>query len=360
MKDTCILTISIPLFNMEKYFRRCIESVIIPTCLGKYEILIINDGSTDKSLNIAKKYEKEFPQIIRVIDKPNGNWGSCNNRAISEARGTYFRVLDADDYFSKKDTEKFIIELLKLDQTVDLIQTRSCIVKDDMPEGALNVNDIKYNIVYNVEDLAELGRLSLSYSLHTTTINTELLRKHHITLQEGMCYTDIEMFSYSLTHATSIIFFDIHLYRYYLGREGQSVAFESYKKNIIHLERLFKRMLAERNRLLAPPNTNKIRAQARYISNIFFQYCCIFIVGCDYSNERYQSFLQIWNDTKEKFPELRQELFLKKYLRCKVVYLWEIYQIRFDRGLGYFILMVFKLYCCCISILRKIVNVVKK
>ena len=93
-----ILTIIIPTYNMSEYLDTCLKSLIIESNL--LEFLIINDGSKDNSLDIAKKYEKKYPHIFRTIDKPNGNYGSCINRGLKEATGKYVKVLDADDKFN--------------------------------------------------------------------------------------------------------------------------------------------------------------------------------------------------------------------------------------------------------------------
>ena len=82
-----ILTIGIPVYNMEKYLDRCLSSVTGIRDLDKVEIIVVNDGSKDRSLEIARAYEQRFPESVRVIDKPNGGWGSGINLSIKEATG---------------------------------------------------------------------------------------------------------------------------------------------------------------------------------------------------------------------------------------------------------------------------------
>ena len=101
-----ILTIIIPTYNMSEYLDTCLKSLIIKSNL--LEVLIINDGSKDNSLDIAKKYEKKYPHIFRTIDKPNGNYGSCVNRGLKEATGKYVKVLDADDKFNTESLTNLI------------------------------------------------------------------------------------------------------------------------------------------------------------------------------------------------------------------------------------------------------------
>ena len=84
---------------MEKYLNKCLDSLIVEN-MNLLEVLIINDGSKDNSSNIAHVYENKYPNTFRVIDKENGNYGSCINRGIKEAKGKYIKVLDADDSFN--------------------------------------------------------------------------------------------------------------------------------------------------------------------------------------------------------------------------------------------------------------------
>lgn len=83
---------------MEKYLRRCLNSLIIDEeGMKQLEVLVINDGSKDSSSQIAHEYQNKYPDTYRVIDKENGNYGSCVNKGIVKATGKYFKILDADD-----------------------------------------------------------------------------------------------------------------------------------------------------------------------------------------------------------------------------------------------------------------------
>lgn len=90
-----ILTVVVPTYNAEKYLRDNLESFKIPELMEDLEILIVNDGSTDHSLEIAEEYVRQYPDTYRVITKENGGHGSGINCGIANARGTYFKVVDA-------------------------------------------------------------------------------------------------------------------------------------------------------------------------------------------------------------------------------------------------------------------------
>ena len=100
-----LLTIVIPTYNTERYLARCLDSLLTEEVLKELEILVVNDGSRDGSLAIARDYAARYPDTVTVIDKENGGHGSTINTGLQAATGRYFRVLDSDDWF---DTCNFI------------------------------------------------------------------------------------------------------------------------------------------------------------------------------------------------------------------------------------------------------------
>ena len=114
-----ILSIIIPTYNMESLLTQCLNSLMVSKNLDMLEVLVINDGSTDKSSQIAHQYEVEYPNSFRVIDKANGNYGSCINAALPLVKGKYVRILDADDSYNTENLNQFIDFLSDID--VDLV-----------------------------------------------------------------------------------------------------------------------------------------------------------------------------------------------------------------------------------------------
>lgn len=94
--DEVILTIAIPVYNVEKYLKRCLNSLVNQKYLSK-EILIINDGSKDGSLEIIKEYANKY-ECVRYIDQENAGLAAVRNRCIREAKGKYISFIDSDDY----------------------------------------------------------------------------------------------------------------------------------------------------------------------------------------------------------------------------------------------------------------------
>lgn len=94
------LSVIIPVYNVEKYIAKCLDSVIYPELSGYYEIIIVNDGSTDSSPEICRDYSARFPDLIRVITTENGGLGAARDVGIDAASGERLLFLDSDDYLS--------------------------------------------------------------------------------------------------------------------------------------------------------------------------------------------------------------------------------------------------------------------
>lgn len=117
------LTVMIPVYNIEGYLEKCLNSVIYPQ-LPDYEIVLVNDGSTDSSGDICHRYAEKYPQLIRVIDTPNGGLGAARNVGIKAAEGEYILFLDSDDYL-KEGAIPEIMETLSLGYDMCIFDIRS-------------------------------------------------------------------------------------------------------------------------------------------------------------------------------------------------------------------------------------------
>ena len=137
---------------MENYLHKCLDSLIVSDDnMNRLEVLVINDGSKDSSSQIAHEYESKYPQTFRVVDKENGNYGSCINRGLKEAKGKYVKVLDADDYFDNVVFNQFLSFLSETD--ADLIINDYSVV-----DGNGNNTD-NYSFPLPMENVFSLGDL---------------------------------------------------------------------------------------------------------------------------------------------------------------------------------------------------------
>ena len=105
---------------MEALLGRCLDSFILDQeYMDKLQILVVNDGSHDNSSKIGHEYETKYPNTFKVIDKPNGNYGSCVNAALKVASGKYFRICDADDKYDNANLKGYLSYLEKA--TADIV-----------------------------------------------------------------------------------------------------------------------------------------------------------------------------------------------------------------------------------------------
>jgi glycosyltransferase involved in cell wall biosynthesis len=101
-KENKLITVIVPVYNGEKYISRCVDSILNQTKfpVENIEILLINDGSRDGSINILKSYQTKFPNLVSVIDQPNSGVAKTRNKGIALAKGKYVIFIDQDDYIN--------------------------------------------------------------------------------------------------------------------------------------------------------------------------------------------------------------------------------------------------------------------
>lgn len=216
-----ILTIVIPTYNMEGYLTKTLSSLVLndTDLMRRLEVLVINDGSKDRSSEIARSFQKKYPETFRVIDKENGNYGSCINRGLKEATGKYIKVLDADDSFDNNYFPGYLRHLMATD--VDLVMNDVTRIDE---QGRL-IRNTHFNLptdrVFSL-DLFSDEMIEL-FGMHNAAYRTENLRKIKYVQHEGISYTDQEWIFNPFTTISSISYCKVLLYRYLLGREGQTM-----------------------------------------------------------------------------------------------------------------------------------------
>ena len=233
-----LLSIIVPAYNMEAYLAQCVESILRTPSLARIEIVVVNDGSKDRTLRIAKQYTDRYADTVRVIDKPNGNYGSTINEALKVVRGEYVKILDADDCFDGSRVAEFLAFLQKM-QGVDMVVTPFVEVRGKRENRVgYNIYSRKvyeYGKVYDAEQIFRDGAIRF-FMMHGVCYRTELLRQMRYRQSEGISYTDQEWVFYPLFRVKSIAFADIPLYRYNLSREGQTMDIKVQMRNLSHLE----------------------------------------------------------------------------------------------------------------------------
>lgn len=249
-----LLTIIIPIYNTQEYLQNCLDSLIIaPNLLPLLDVLLVIDGSPDNSLSIAKEYEIKYPQTFTVINKENGGYGSVLKRGIEKAKGKYCKVLDSDDWYDTQAFEEFINEL----QTVNNDVIVTDFVKEFVFENRSELQtlpSLQNKQVYQLND--DINTLQGDvFVMHRLTYKTDILRQAKIDFPEKVFYTDTLFASIPLFFAKDLYYTDLQLYRYFIGREGQTIAPENIRKNRKSVETVIKyyyQKFVENRKLMNP------------------------------------------------------------------------------------------------------------
>ncbi len=223
------LTFLIPCYNVESCVRHCIDSILINDILDDIEILAINDGSKDNTIDILRDYETKYPSVIRVIDKENGGWGTAINLGIREAKGKYLKEVDADDWVSSENLKEYV-SFLK-DNDIDYIAT-------DYTEYFKATNKYErhtyqqaiYNRTMSLNDFWENHSTAWDFPIHAITYRTQMLRDCKLTVGERY-YGDIEYILYSLPYVETICVLPINVTIYLRGSDEQSTSTKGYAKH---------------------------------------------------------------------------------------------------------------------------------
>lgn len=244
-----ILTLIIPTYNMEKYLNKCLTSLIIndDELMKQLEILVIIDGAKDRSSEIAHTYECKYPNTFRVIDKENGNYGSCINRGLKEATGKYIKILDADDYFNTSNFTQYIKFLNEND--ADLIISDFQIVNENYEVTKTITFNLQHSQTLYFSDIYKDVSIK-NLQMHATTYKKEIFSSLNYKQTEGISYTDQEWMFHPMSNIKKVIYYNRSVYNYLIGREGQTMDPQIISKQISHTILGIKNMLDIYNKIL--------------------------------------------------------------------------------------------------------------
>lgn len=214
------LTIIIPTYNMEAYLDECLDSLMTVSNRERMEVLIINDGSKDSSSFIAHKWCERHPEMMRVIDKDNGNYGSCINRGLKEATGKYVKILDADDRY---DTVALQAMLDTMDSVnVDVLITDYVLTGNNTIAKKYYEQQLPKETVFNIADYRDEPHFQ-DIRMHSVAYRTTMLKDAHYHQAEGISFTDVQWIFLPIAMAQTAYYLPKPVYRYLIGRAGQTV-----------------------------------------------------------------------------------------------------------------------------------------
>ena len=217
------ITFAVPCYNSESYMEHCIESLLVG---GKdVEIILVDDGSRDNTAKIADKYEKKYPDIVRAVHKENGGHGSGVNKGLELATGLYYKVVDSDDWVDEASLKKVLeaIKKLKKDNTlVDMMVVNYVYERHHEQKEIKYVNTLPENKVFGWDEVGKFKK-DAYLLMHSVIYNTKFLKETGLKLPEKTFYVDNIFVYYPLPYIKTMYYLNTPFYRYFIGREDQSV-----------------------------------------------------------------------------------------------------------------------------------------
>ena len=220
-----VLSVAIPCYNSAEYMSHAIDTLLAGG--EDIEIIVVDDGSTkDNTLEIAKDYEKKFPTIVKAIHQENGGHGQAVNTGLENATGVFFKVVDSDDWVDTEALAK-VMDLLRLvirgNKALDMLICNYVYEKvSEEPSTIKDTGCLPENKFFTWSDVGKI-RNSQYILMHSVFYRTSLLKEIGLRLPEHTFYVD-NIFVYTpLPYVKTMYYMDVDFYRYFIGREDQSV-----------------------------------------------------------------------------------------------------------------------------------------
>ena len=238
-----ILSVVVASYNVEEYLDKCLSSFSDERFNDILQVIVVNDGSTDSTADIAKKYEDKFPRIFDVINKENGGHGSAVNAGVDNAKGKYFRIVDGDDWINTEDFYKLLCALKDTDSDLVVDQKREVNKETGETKFFKTPNCVEYKKEYEFKNICNIFELSPYIMIHTLSVKTSILKENKIKLLEHIFYVDIEFIIKSTVNAKTIEFLDLEIYQYLVGNADQSVNYKNYVKRFSHHSKVTRELI---------------------------------------------------------------------------------------------------------------------
>lgn len=217
-----LLSIAIPSYNSEAYMEHCIETLL--TGGERVEIIVVNDGSKDRTAEIADSYAAKYPSIVKAVHQENGGHGEAVNAGLRNASGKFFKVVDSDDWVDEKALTQVLDTLEVYRDDIELLISNYVYEK----QGAKHKKVMEYskylpiNRVFTWDDMKPfpIGKYLL---MHSVIYKTEMLKECGLTLPKHTFYVDNIFVFDPLPNVKRMYYLNVDFYRYFIGRDDQSV-----------------------------------------------------------------------------------------------------------------------------------------
>lgn len=305
------VSVIVPFYNVEGYIEKCLETLVNQT-LQDIEIILVNDGSKDRSVNIVKKFQRSYPEKIVYLEKENGGLSDARNYAIPYAKGEYIAFLDSDDYVEKDMYQKMYNLAVKEDS--DMVECDFCWEYPDKTRKDVG------EIYHGTKEMIEKIRVVAWNKL----IKKEILEDTKIQFPKGYRYEDVE-FTYKLIPYIKKVSFLKEACIHYIQREGSISNSQNERTREIfdvleHVLQYYKKIGIY----------EKYKTELEYIYTRY-AFCSSLRRISKIQDENVQENLLklTWNNVQEKFPNWKQNSILKTKFNAKNIYMRTINKFTF-------------------------------
>lgn len=270
------ISFCVPCYNSASYMRRCIESLLSGG--DDVEIVIVDDGSTqDNTAEIADEYAAQYPSIVKAVHQPNGGHGAGVNCGLANATGLYYKVVDSDDWVNEDSLQKVLALIKKMvddGTTVDMLMCNYVYEYADgsTPRVIDYVKTLPTNREFTFDEAKRFGTGKF-IAMHTVLYRASLLKETGMKLPEHTFYVD-NIFVYEpLPYVKSMYYLPEDLYRYYVGREDQSINEQVLMKRIDQHIRVA-------NIVIDSHDLEKVKKTSKRLAKYMSDFVLIMVVIC--------------------------------------------------------------------------------
>ena len=263
-----VISAVIPCYNSEAYMEKAINTLLSGG--EDMEIIVVDDGSADRTLEIAKRYEEIYPGIVRAVHKENGGHGDAVMTGLAHAEGLYFKVVDSDDWVKESALAEILQELrdlLKQGTAPDMLVANY--VYEKVGEEKKKVSQYRSALPQGrLFTWANTGHFHQGQYIlmHSVIYRTDLLRECGLSLPKHTFYVDNIFVYQPLPSVKTMYYMDVNLYRYFIGRDDQSVTEANMMKRIDQQIRVTKLMIEAHDIW---------KIKERRLRNYMIKYLCI-------------------------------------------------------------------------------------
>lgn len=221
------ISVVVPVYNASQYLPKCIESILSQS-FQDFQLILVNDGSTDDSLDICKKYEK-FDDRIIVMSQTNGGVSKARNRGLDFAKGEWITFVDADDYF--------------LDDALSTLYERAMQTGTDLVlANALKLKNGKFSELHRLKnEVLPNAIMSIKhFALWGYLFNADIIRKQQLRFIDGLAYSEDRIFIYQMArYCKTIAFCNKPVYVYRINETSACSSQDGVRKACHHLDAAF-------------------------------------------------------------------------------------------------------------------------